>query len=151
MLHECGGSCGSCNVTRSTPEFVGQPWRLFSATGSNSVVDQTDTFTRGGLFLLFEGGQFIWPGISIGFRRPVTLEMGRSVTLETLSLVPLVLSISDFLSNEECDHVIREAEPEMRKSKVALMDKDKGKVLEYPPTPSLSSFQGSVTLCQSIA
>ena len=109
----------------------------------------------GGVFLVFEGGQFIWPGIEIGFERRVSLapsesrsssvrdqqrgrssshrslssssEGGKEVIIRTLALQPLVVEIDDFLSDEECDHVIAEATPHMAKSKVALMDKDKGK------------------------
>ena len=31
------------------------------------------------LFLVFEGGQFIWPGIEIGFKRPVTSQQPLSI------------------------------------------------------------------------
>ena len=41
----------------------------------------------------------------VGFER--TISVGdKSVTLETMALQPLVLSVSNFLSDEECDHVI---------------------------------------------
>ena len=107
----------------------------------------------GGVFLVFEGGQFIWPGIEIGFERRVSLapsesrsssvrdqqrgrssshrslssssEGGKEVIIRTLALQPLVVEIEQFLSIEECNHVIAEATPHMAQSKVALMDKDK--------------------------
>jgi prolyl 4-hydroxylase len=109
----------------------------------------------GGVFLVFEGGQFIWPGIEIGFERRVSLapsesrsssvrdqqrgrssshrslssssEGGKEVIIRTLALQPLVVEIEQFLSIEECNHVIAEATPHMAQSKVALMDKDKGR------------------------
>ena len=94
-------------------------------------IDSLAAFRTGGLFLVFEGGQFIWPGVRLGFRRRVTLATprggSREVEVETLALLPLVLEVADFLTHGECDHVIEEAGPNMAQSKVALMDKDVGK------------------------
>jgi prolyl 4-hydroxylase len=101
--------------------------------------------TRYGMVLLYEGGQFGWPGVRIGFQRPVALytvmppnsprmmaynnnhNKNMTVTLETLSLSPLVLSVHGFLSREECQYVQQIAAPTMEYSEVALMDHDAGR------------------------
>ena len=170
MHISCAGSCGTCNKTAEAPRWNGQPWRLFEALGDNTVVDSAAPLIQGGMFLVFEGGQFIWPGVRLGFRRTINLPgpsrgsggfFGggsniKNVVLETKSLQPLVLEVSgvphllwaaplwlitgeslltfentikvaNFLSDDECGHVIGEASPNMAASKVALMDKDKGK------------------------
>jgi prolyl 4-hydroxylase len=51
----------------------------------------------------------------------------RTVTLETLSLIPLVLSVSGFLSVEECDYIQVTAAPTMEYSAVTLKDVDAGR------------------------
>jgi prolyl 4-hydroxylase len=76
---------------------------------------------------VFQGGQWIWPGVSKGFQRHIRLDQAHNATLETLSLHPLVLSVQGFLSEEECDWIQEEAAPSMRYSEVSLMDKDKGR------------------------
>ena len=50
-----------------------------------------------------------------------------NITLETLSLFPLVLSVQNFISEQECTHVQTKAEPHMEYSEVTLMDRDKGR------------------------
>lgn len=95
--------------------------------------------------LLFEGGAFIWPGVRVGHRQrvpirnaPAKKESGRRgtagtgtgttmVTLETLSMQPLVLAIDGFLGLEECDYIKEHAAPHVAQSGVSLMDKDRGK------------------------
>ena len=113
------------------PIWSGQPYGIFDSKGINAPIDTLKAFQSGGLFLVFEGGQFVWPGVRLGFRRQVTLSKPqggtRQVVLETLALKPLVLEVADFLTPGECDHVINEAAPKMAHSKVALMDKDVGK------------------------
>merc|ERR1711939_70465 len=42
-------------------------------------------------------------------------------------MVPLVFALKGFLSHDECDHIVSSAEPHMKNSPVALMDKDQGK------------------------
>lgn len=133
-----------------TPEHrKGQPWAVFSAKGQRLVSADSVEESPGyyaevlsnyfGLVLVFEGGQFLWPGVRIGFERTVELysimpdtspDMGdkkQVVTLETLSLEPLVLSVKGFLSVEECDHIQEKASPSLRYSDVVLMDKDAGR------------------------
>jgi hypothetical protein len=109
------------------PDF--QPWALFTPEGerlfdANSVEDASsgETFVDvlakdTGMVLLFTGGQFLWPGVRLGFKRqialysimpgnpPRTFEKNQTATLETLSLFPLVLAVEGFLSKGECRHI----------------------------------------------
>lgn len=85
-----------------------------------------------GLILAFEGGTFVWPGLEIGFRRNVSLSAGKSkeelsVELITRSLQPLVIEVSSFLDDSECNHIIQKAKPHMAESDVSHMDHDVGK------------------------
>jgi prolyl 4-hydroxylase len=120
-----------------------QPWTIFSALGER-IVGETDSDSIAGrqqvmkqlasseMVLLSKGGSWIWPGVAEGFRRTINVsssksEKPREVTLETLSLNPLVLSIEGFLDNDECGYIMKEAGPKVQYSQVSLMDKDKGK------------------------
>ena len=126
-----------------------QPWALYTPLGQRVVDADFDDDKDADLvmqvllkyqtMLLFEGGQFIWPGIHIDFVRhvhlysimpmgdPVMPEKDRMVTLRTLSMHPLVISVDNFLTDEECDYIQKQAEPGMKYSDVVLMDKDKGR------------------------
>jgi len=139
MLTHCGGSCGTCNLTHKEPIWRGQPFQIFDTEmSSNQPIlinskNMETMFNKGGMFVLFEGGQFIWPGIRLGYRRYLP-DLG--VTLTTLALQPLVVAVEDFLTKNECQHVIDEATPLMAKSKVAFMDRDIGKADEEFRTSS---------------
>jgi prolyl 4-hydroxylase len=141
-----------------------QPWAVFSAEGERLVEEDAIEGTKGmyaailashyGIVLVFEGGQFLWPGTHIGFQRTVSLysimppgsvamkEKHRTVTLETLSLIPLVLSVSDFLSDDECDFIQTTAAPTMKYSEVTLMDKDVGRPASDFRTSQTGFLQG---------
>lgn len=130
-------------------DILHQPWAIFSAEGERLVEEDAKEETNGmytaimastyGMVLVFEGGQFLWPGVQIGFQRNVSLysimppgsvvmkDKHRTATLETLSLIPLVLSVSGFLSDDECDFIQTTAAPTMEYSEVTLMDKDMGR------------------------
>lgn len=83
------------------------------------------------IFLLFEGGQFIWPGIELGYQRHVVIH-DRAVVLETVALQPLILSIDGLLSDDETSLVISSSEKHMAPSQVTMADHDKGKAdLEF--------------------
>lgn len=125
-----------------------QAWALFTKDGER-VVDEDYKGSSGydiriakkiresGVLILFEGGQWIWPGISKGFKREIQLDFvptkgynaieKRNATLITLSLHPLVLSVEGFLSEDECNYIQDTASPKMQYSGVTLMDKDKGR------------------------
>jgi prolyl 4-hydroxylase len=110
-----------------------QPWATFSPDG-HRLLTETDAdemsvehFGTLGMFLVMQGGQWIWPGVRKGFERTIALGFNQTATLETLSLHPLVLSVKGFLSEDECDFIQRQAEPSMEYSEVTLMDHDKGR------------------------
>lgn len=119
-------------------------WALFNergefvveATTKDSGATIRDALVQQhGLVLLFESGQFSWPGVRIGFKRTVDLTLARpdqatnntAIVLETMSLKPLVFQGYGFLSEDEC-HLIQElATPHMEYSEVVLMDHDQGR------------------------
>jgi prolyl 4-hydroxylase len=110
-----------------------QPWATFTPDG-HRVLTETDAdetsvehFGALGMFLVLQGGQWIWPGVRKGFERNITLGLNETATLETLSLHPLVLSVKGFLSDDECTFIQSKAEPSMEYSEVTLMDHDKGR------------------------
>lgn len=107
-------------------EYLPQPWRMFDRHGHRimslgQIASQTPA-----LVLVFEGGQFIYPGVEVGYERVLTVA-DKEIFMETLSLRPLVFSIQNFLEPDECEKIIEVSEPHMAKSEVSLMDKDVGK------------------------
>jgi prolyl 4-hydroxylase len=110
-----------------------QPWATFSPTGERLLAEDspgdasTEQMFALGMFLVIEGGQWVWPGVEKGFIRHIQLDAERNATLKTLSLNPLVLSVDGFLTDEECDWIKMTAEPDMAQSWVSLMDHDKGR------------------------
>ena len=115
---------------RSTDELH-QPWAVYTPSGERyrTEVDDDEASVAGlrGMFLVYEGGQWIWPGVRKGFRRDIQLSDGRNATLETISIHPLVLSVQGFLATEECTLIQETATPSLQYSKVTLMDKDLGR------------------------
>lgn len=123
-----GPSKGGASATWPD-RWIPQKWKMFNVDGEHvestekmlSMVDgpaQT-------LFLIFEGGQFVWPGIEIGYQRKnVEVEEGKFVTITTESIQPLVLTFDSFLSPRECKKVIADAEPHMASSGLTMTDKD---------------------------
>eukprot|EP00937_MAST-01D_sp_MAST-1D-sp2_P005385 g5385.t1 len=108
----------------SREEYKPRRWRLFSTRGS--AIDDLSQLPGVGVVLVFVGGQFIHPGVRVGFERKFDAA-GHPVSLRTLSLRPLVFDVRGFLTVEECDHIIEQAGPRMAKAKVSHMDKDVGK------------------------
>ena len=121
------------------PEENKQSWAIFNSRGVKIATgDDTEVDMRKlqGLSVVFRGGQWMWPGVRIGFRRTIDLSYvpgyprggeTRTATLETLSLHPLVVSVEGFLSDQECDRIQELASPDMRYSGVTLKDVDKGR------------------------
>jgi prolyl 4-hydroxylase len=140
-----------------------QPWAIFTPLGER-IVGENDVVSRGGgpnnsdditssssnahilqflassgMVLVFQGGNWRWPGVREGFQRSIELSPTldftdddystekRNITIETLSMTPLVVSIKGFLTEEECDHITKTAGPRMEYSGVSLKDVDKGK------------------------
>lgn len=99
------------------------PFLLFSPDGGpvRSWRQLRAARNEGGsrLLLHHSGGQFIYPGVRVGFRRNVTLPVGdgrAERTLTTLSLVPLVFRIDDFAAALELGPITARAEREMAPS-----------------------------------
>ena len=114
-----------------------QPWAIFTPLGER-IVGENDVVSKGGnnsddvaslssnthilqtlassgMVLVFQGGNWRWPGVREGFQRQIELSPTLdftddysteklNITIETLSMTPLVVSIKGFLSEEECDH-----------------------------------------------
>lgn len=73
----------------------------------------------------FQNGVWLWPGVRIGYEQAVSVHDGvaaTSYTLRTLSLRPLVLSITAFMSPDEATHIIDAARGNMQRSGVVFMD-----------------------------
>ena len=85
-----------------------------------AVLEAKQAVVEGGLFLLFEGGQFIWPGVEVGFTRRVRV-YDKDVTMTTLELRPLIFEINNFLSAEEQEALIAQAEDNHRRSETAKL------------------------------
>ncbi|KAJ1628178.1 hypothetical protein T492DRAFT_841789 [Pavlovales sp. CCMP2436] len=87
-------------ITASDYDFSPHPWALFSS------------LKPGSLACVYEGGQFLWSGWRIGHVTTVEVRLvdgigevkRRPVESTTLSLRPLVLELSGFLSDSECDY-----------------------------------------------
>lgn len=102
-------------------------WKIMSTDGralesANDIKTAPDNIA-----LVFEGGQWVWPGIDEGYVRTVTLDGQNPINIETMSFKPLLYMVKSFFSDEECDHAINKANPHMIQSPVSLMDHDKGK------------------------
>jgi prolyl 4-hydroxylase len=123
-----------------------QSWAIFTSTGEKLATGDDDNvhapdmkeFRDAGLLLVMRGGQWLWPGVRIGFRRSIDLSYvpglpegkeaeNRTATLETLSLRPLVVSVDGFLSDDECDIIQELATPRIQYSGVVLKDQDQGR------------------------
>ncbi|KAG1687374.1 hypothetical protein DVH05_005246 [Phytophthora capsici] len=75
------------------------------------------------IVFLFEGGQFIWPGIRIGHKTLVKNAFGRGdLVLETISMTPLVFSVEEFLRDDEIDVILALSMPHLAPSGVTLQD-----------------------------
>lgn len=116
-----------------------QPYAFFTINGKKIAIEdqfKVETMKKifnHGMLVLVEGGNFIWPGIKIGFKRKIDLETGypskgkTTIEMETLSMKPLVLSVPGFILEDECDHIIDVSGKHMEYSSVSLMDHDKGR------------------------
>ncbi|GMF27092.1 unnamed protein product [Phytophthora lilii] len=97
-----------------------QPYAFFSTDGKR--LEKVDEMINQIVFL-FEGGQFIWPGIRIGHKTVVKDVAGKGdVVLETLSMTPLVFSVEEFLKDDEIDVIMELSLEHLQPSTVTLMD-----------------------------
>jgi len=93
--------------------WLGPDFAIFTTDGVPADYKRLDTAPH----ILTTGGNWIWPGITQGHKQLVHIP-GRSLTLETLSIRPLVFSVSNFLSPEERQLVMDTAEALLKPSKV---------------------------------
>lgn len=153
-----------------------QPWSVFSPLGEKITHEKhvivngdgigsnkhiMSSITVSGIIVITQGGNWLWPGVREGFERSIELEPPtfsntsssgpRNITIETLSLKPLVLSIKGFLTDEECDYIAKKAEPSMKYSGVTLKDADKGKAAsEWRTSQSTFLSAGDDTILKDI-
>lgn len=98
---------------------------IFSTGGDRLVTAEAVSGER--LLCFFEGGQWIWPPGNVGTVRQVPLPNGRTARIKTLSTVPVVLEVEDFLEGSETKHIVNRAAPHLKKSGVSLKTADIGK------------------------
>ncbi|KAE9073246.1 hypothetical protein PF010_g25146 [Phytophthora fragariae] len=97
-----------------------QPYAFFTPDGKR--LQKLEEMVNRVVFL-FEGGQFIWPGIRIGHKTLVKNVAGKGdVVLETLSMIPLVFSVEEFLKDDEIDVIMNLSLEHLKPSAVTLMD-----------------------------
>mmetsp|Transcript_44649 Transcript_44649/g.112521 ORF Transcript_44649/g.112521 Transcript_44649/m.112521 type:complete len:375 (-) Transcript_44649:1844-2968(-) len=86
------------------------------------------------IYLVPNEDHFVYPGLYSGFKfnhRELLNNKGEPLTVETLALSPKLMLMDDFLSMEECDHIIARARPKLFKSKTYA---GTGKQDEYSDT-----------------
>jgi len=117
-------------ISTSEYEFPPNPWKLFTAVGGPVETDADLRFLGGGAAVyLYVGGQFIWPGVRIGHKISVPVPVAgghKHVTLTTVSLRPMALVLSGFLTPDECDFIKQYAANRMVPSGLAMMDSTAG-------------------------
>ncbi|KAI9909852.1 hypothetical protein PsorP6_010622 [Peronosclerospora sorghi] len=97
-----------------------QPYAFFSPKGQR--LERLDDMVNNVVFL-FEGGQFIWPGIRIGHKTVVEDVRDKgTVVMETLSMIPLIFSVEEFLQDDEIDLILDLSLDKLKPSSVALKD-----------------------------
>ncbi|CAE7575361.1 P4H4 [Symbiodinium natans] len=95
------------------------PWRLFDTAGR--PVETVEAAGQASLLLLFEGGEFQYPAVHLGFQRRVALP-GAVAKLRTLSLRPVVFSVEGFADAAERRALKKLAKPLLKKSEVRQFD-----------------------------
>ncbi|CAI5736210.1 unnamed protein product [Hyaloperonospora brassicae] len=103
-----------------------QPVAYFTPNGVRLERDVTQWPSR--IVFVFEGGQFIWPGVRVGHTTVVENAFGRGdLVLETISMTPLVFSVKEFLRDDEVDVILELSMPHLAPSGVALADGDENR------------------------
>ncbi|OQS00094.1 hypothetical protein THRCLA_06232 [Thraustotheca clavata] len=101
---------------RQRPQF-------YSVDGNHLI--HMDQLLHNSVVYLFEGGQFIWPGIEVGHQRELHDIPGLgNIKIETLSMEPLVFSVERFLKDHEIDTILELSLPHLVASTVKLQDGD---------------------------
>lgn len=98
-----------------------QPTAYFTPDGERLNKDIEELKDR--IVFLFEGGQFIWPGVRVGHKTLVKDTFGRGdLVMETISMTPLVFSVEEFLRDDEIDVILELSLPHLAPSGVTLQD-----------------------------
>jgi len=101
-------------------------WGVFTPAGAR--IRSVEQIAKCGIAYVFEGGNFVWPGVAVGHKTELSGIPGfGNITLITHSLRPVVITIEPLLSEAEADHVVALAKPEMAPSPVSHIDSDVGK------------------------
>ncbi|CAJ1327151.1 unnamed protein product, partial [Effrenium voratum] len=108
------------------------PWQLFDIQGK--VVEDMRGALGASLLLAFEGGEFQYPAVHLGFRREVGL--GRAVTLTTVALRPVAFLVQGALSRKEARTLQKLARPRLNQSQVLQLDPVAGAAQRDPRTSS---------------
>jgi len=106
-------------------------WKAFNMVGRR--LWSVDRLAYEEFAIIFTNGIWMWPGVRPGHQWKVDDD----TTLTTLSLRPLVFRSDNFLTEEECDYITKEAEPHLVPSKTSKMDKDR----DLPDTTWRTSTQ----------
>ena len=106
-------------------------WKAFNTNGRR--LWSVDRLAYEEMSIIFTNGLWIWPGVRPGY----SWKVDETTKLTTLSLRPLVFRSENFLTDEECDYIIKEASPHLVPSKTSKMDKDK----DLPDTTWRTSTQ----------
>eukprot|EP00943_MAST-04B_sp_MAST-4B-sp1_P003004 g3004.t1 len=126
------------NLKKPVPFGRRPRWQIYSADGQHRYHDinllvASCIENPSGTSLLYTGGVFFWPGVKIGHERLVSGIQGfenvgdKQLRLITLSLRPLVFEIYNFITTEECDHLISKSKHHLGDSVVSKMDGDEDK------------------------
>eukprot|EP00930_Biecheleria_cincta_P028914 TRINITY_DN20126_c0_g2_i1.p1 TRINITY_DN20126_c0_g2~~TRINITY_DN20126_c0_g2_i1.p1 ORF type:complete len:510 (-),score=75.06 TRINITY_DN20126_c0_g2_i1:116-1624(-) len=94
-----------------------QPFGIFAESGQRLA--SAGEMLEAGLVLIFEGGQWFWPPVELGFVRQLA---GTPYELETMSVQPVVFRVRGFLQIDECDKIIMLGSDSMVESPVTPMD-----------------------------
>jgi len=96
------------------------------------------------LLLIFEGGQFIYPGVDLNFERVVEIKVADGVPqdggeikpqaqtklstykLKTLSMRPLLFQVDHLLDDAECDYLISHSRAHLTQSRVKMDNDNSG-------------------------
>ncbi|CAE7876368.1 P4H4 [Symbiodinium necroappetens] len=109
------------HFTKATNEWgnfhLKQPFGLFEPGGRRLA--STAEVLDAQLVLLFEGGQWFWPPVRVGYVRALP---GTTYELKTVSVQPVVFLVRGFLREEECQTIIAMGEANMSESPIVPMD-----------------------------
>lgn len=77
-----------------------------------------DEHVRAMVFVQLNDEHWMWPALNVGRQVEAKLK-GRRVGIKTLSLSPKVFYLSNFISDDECDHIMNNAKYKMTRSTIA--------------------------------